>query len=179
MSAQFLMSTTRIEPATLEDCDLVAELHVAAWRVAYKGLLPTAFLATLSVESRAFAWRKVLQEGRSELLLARSDDGVIGFVSFGPCRDDDAPPGRGEIWSIYLYPRHWSTGVGRTLWLAAHERLVQLRYSSISLWVIVGNERAKRFYRKAGFEVEWGSEKNLQIADSTLREIRLIRSSSG
>ena len=165
----------RIGPATLEDCELVAELHVAAWRVAYEDLLPSAFLASLSVQSRAVEWRQVLQERRSELMLARSDDGVIGFVSFGSCRDDDAPPGRGEIWSIYLHPQHWSTGVGRALWLAADERLAQLEYSSTSMWVIIGNERAMRFYLQAGFEVESGSEKSLKIADFTVREVRLVR----
>ena len=167
----------RIEPATLKDCDLVAEVHVAAWRAAYEGLLPPEFLTALSVERRAAAWRQILQERQSELLLARSDADLMGFVSFGRSRDEDALPERGEIWSIYLHPQHWSSGVGRALWMAANERLSQLGFSSTSLWVIIGNERAMRFYAKAGFEVESGSDKNLQIGDSLLREIRLVRTS--
>ena len=159
----------------MDDCDRVAQVHVAAWRAAYEGLLPPEFLVSLSVESRALAWRRVLEERGSELLLARSDIDVMGFVSFGRSRDDDAPPGRGEIWSIYLHPRYWSSGVGRALWMAADKRLSQLGFSSVSLWVIIGNERAMRFYANAGFEVESGSDKRLQIAKTLLREIRMIR----
>ena len=165
----------QIEPATAEDCDRVAEVHVAAWRAAYVGLLPSDFLRSLSVEGRAAAWRRVFQEGKSELLVARAGPDIVGFVSFGASRDEDAPPCRGEIWSVYLHPRVWSTGTGRALWRAADERLLKMGFRSTSLWVIIGNERAMRFYTKLGFEVDPGSEKDLQIAESTVREIRLVR----
>src|SRR5687767_8378580 len=57
----------------------------------------------------------------------------------------------------------WSTGVGRALWFAARERLIALGYSSVSLWVIAGNERAIRFYSAVGLNVEAGSEKEFDL----------------
>lgn len=164
----------RIEPATPEDCHGLAELHVIAWQAAYRGLIPEDYLASLSVERREASWRQVMQEGRSELLVARSGEGILGFASFGPSRDADAPARRGELWAIYVRPSSLSTGLGRRLWLAAKERLVQQSYKSVSLWVIVGNERAMRFYRAAGFEVEAGSEKSFEIGGASLQEIRLV-----
>jgi hypothetical protein len=43
----------QIQPATLDDCRAIAELHVESWRHAYQQILPAAYLASLSVaESR-------------------------------------------------------------------------------------------------------------------------------
>jgi ribosomal protein S18 acetylase RimI-like enzyme len=152
----------------------VAAVHVASWQEAYRSLLPSDYLAKLSVEKREAAWRQVLAEGRSELLVAVEGDRVVGFVSFGPCRDQAAPPDRGEVWAIYVAPRAWSTGVGQALWRAASERLKTLGFLSVSLWVIEGNERARRFYWAAGFNVEAGSEKEFELGGARLREVRMV-----
>lgn len=163
----------RIAPASLQDLRAVAELHVASWQGAYVGILPGDYLANLSVERREASWRQVVAEGRSELLVAEDGASVVGFVSFGPCRDADAPAGRGEIWAIYVLPRAWSTGVGRALWSAARERLSAAGFRSVSLWVIAGNERAIRFYSAAGFNIEPGSEKAFELGGTTVHEIRM------
>ena len=119
-------------------------------------------------------WRQILAEGRSELLVATDGAAVVGFVSFGPCRDEAAPTDRGEVWAIYVAPSAWSTGVGQALWRVASERLRALGFHSISLWVIEGNERAIRFYTAAGFSVEAGSEKEFEIGGAKLREVRMV-----
>jgi len=41
-----------IRPATPEDARAIAEVHVASWRYAYRGLLPDDVLDRLSVEER-------------------------------------------------------------------------------------------------------------------------------
>jgi ribosomal protein S18 acetylase RimI-like enzyme len=164
----------RILPASSEDFRAVAELHVACWRRAYEGIIPSAYLASLSVERREDSWHQVLREGHSELLLAWVGESLAGFVSYGPSRDDDAPPNRGEIWAIYVAPSAWSTGVGTALWQAARRQLRELGHSTVSLWVIAGNERAIRFYLSAGFRAEPDSEKTFEIGGRELREVRLV-----
>jgi ribosomal protein S18 acetylase RimI-like enzyme len=163
-----------ITPATPDDCPAIAALHVASWQQAYAHLLPAEYLASLSVARREASWRQVLAEDRSELLVARSGTEVLGFVSFGPSRDADAPAGRGEVWALYVSPGAWSTGVGRALWDAGRERLVALGFRSVSLWVLAGNERALRFYRLAGFSVEEGCETTFEMGGAMLREVRLL-----
>lgn len=163
-----------ISAASPEDLRAVAEVHVASWQGAYAQILSSDYLADLSIERREASWRQVLAEGRSELLVARKGASVLGFVSLGPCRDPDAPPDQGEVWAIYVHPSAWSTGVGRVLWLAARERLVALGFRCVSLWVLVGNERALRFYSAAGFEIEEGSEKEFEIGGTRVREVRLV-----
>jgi ribosomal protein S18 acetylase RimI-like enzyme len=163
-----------VVPATDGDCRAVAELHVASWRGAYADILPADYLSGLSVDRREGSWRQVLGEARSELLLARRGEAVLGFSSFGPTRDRDAPPGRGEVWAIYVHPDAWSAGVGRRLLAATRERLVATGHESVSLWVLAGNARAIRFYAAAGFAIEPGSEKEFELGGTRVREVRMV-----
>ena len=164
-----------IRPASADDCRAIAELHVASWQAAYAGILHDAFLSTLSVDRREKSWRRVLAEGRSELYVGAADSSIAGFSSFGPSRDADAPVGRAELWALYAHPRAWSTGVGRELWLASLARLRSQGHSSASLWVLQQNARAMKFYSAAGFEVEAGSAKDLELGGRRLVEIRMVR----
>ena len=83
---------------------------------------------------------------------------VLGFVSFGSADDSPEPggeamkaPRKGELRAIYVDPQHLSEGVGKCLWMAAREKMVNLGYSTVVVSVFAGNERAVRFYHKAGF----------------------------
>lgn len=165
-----------IEPAQAADARGIAQVHVASWREAYRELLPADYLASLSVESRETGWRRDIESGPSRVVVARAEDGrIIGFANFGACRDADAPAGRGELWAIYLEPGHWSCGVGRALCARALHELATQGYVSVSLWVMVGNARAIRFYERAGFACEPGSMKTFELGGVTLGELRFQR----
>jgi ribosomal protein S18 acetylase RimI-like enzyme len=168
----------RLDSATPDDCRAIAEVHVESWQCAYKGILPEEYLASLSVAEREAMWRRIVERQPAHLVLARSVNRVLGFVAFGPSRDEGAPAGRAEIWAIYVKPASWSTGVGRRLWLEALRRILVEGYSSISLWVLVGNARAARFYERAGFAAELESRKSFEIGGTTLAELRYIRSAT-
>jgi ribosomal protein S18 acetylase RimI-like enzyme len=168
----------QLDNATSEDCRAIADVHVESWQRAYKGLLPEGYLASLSVDEREVMWRGMVDREPSHLVLARSVNQVVGFVAFGASRDEGAPADRAEIWAIYVKPACWSTGAGRLLLLEALRRILAEGYKSISLWVIVGNERAMRFYERAGFVREAGSRKSFEIGGTTLEELRYVRSAS-
>lgn len=163
-----------IRVASTDDCRAMATVHVASWQAAYAGILAPEFLAGLSIERREEAWRNVLAAGNSELLVACDGSAVLGFASFGPSRDADAPAGRGELWALYVHPRNWSSGAGRELWRAAHARLRARGFSSISLWVLEQNARAIAFYSTAGFSVEYGSQKEFELGGTKVREVRMV-----
>jgi ribosomal protein S18 acetylase RimI-like enzyme len=165
----------RLENATAEDCRAVAEVHVESWQHAYKGLLPEGYLASLSVVEREAMWRRMVERESSHLVVARSANQVVGFVAFGASRDEAAPADRAEIWAIYVKPACWSTGAGRRLWLEALQRIRAEGYKSIGLWVIVGNERAARFYERAGFVPEPESRKSMEIGGAAIEELRYVR----
>ncbi|WP_226829095.1 GNAT family N-acetyltransferase [Acidithiobacillus ferridurans] len=101
--------------AVPEDARAVAEIHVDAWRSAYSRILPADYLASLSVEKREAMWKNIVESGQTELLVAKDGGAILGWVSFGACRDKDAPSSQAELWAIYVAPNSWFKGVGRQL----------------------------------------------------------------
>jgi ribosomal protein S18 acetylase RimI-like enzyme len=163
-----------IQPATSADCRSVAEVHVESWQHAYLGIIPEQYLASLSVAEREAMWRRMIERQPSHLLLARNAGQVVGFAAFGASRDEGAPTDRAEIWAIYVKPTFWSAGAGRLLWLSALQQILAEGYKSISLWVIAGNERAVRFYERAGFVLEPESRKSFELGGALLEELRYV-----
>lgn len=168
-----------IRAASAADAKLIAEVHVASWQYAYRDLLPQEFLAGLSVVQREAMWATSLVKKEPSLLVAEVNNKVVGFSAFGPCRDDGSHPTDYEIWAIYLAPSHWSTGIGRQSWLRSREAMVGQGATRISLWAIVGNQRAARFYTAAGFRPESRSSKPFELGGVQLQEIRYVLQHGG
>jgi L-amino acid N-acyltransferase YncA len=164
-----------IAPAKLEDARQVAEIHVTAWQSAYHGILPTEYLASLSVDKREAMWRESIVKGEPELLVAKVEGGMVGWVAFGPCRDEGSPAGSGEVWAIYVAPSSWSSGVGRVLWRGARARMLERGFKTVSAWVLMQNARAIRFYRAAGFAADLPSVKEFELGGRQVQEIRYAR----
>ncbi|WP_374590186.1 N-acetyltransferase family protein [Aquabacterium sp.] len=169
-----------IRPATICDAKGIAEVHVHSWQAAYRQLLPDDFLAALSVEKREVMWGKLLAGGKPSLLVAESAGKLVGFSAFGPCRDEGAESADYELEAIYVAPPHWSSGVGRELWLSSLDALLAVGAKSISLWVLAGNERAIRFYQAAGFHIDHGmATKVSSLGGVQVHEVRYIQRHGG
>jgi GNAT superfamily N-acetyltransferase len=144
-------TTYRIRRASPGDARSVAEVHVGSWRHAYRGLLPDEYLDRLSVDDREAKWREAFGEEGSGAFVAEAGDRIVGFASFGASRDDDASETVGEVPAIYVAPSELGRGVGRQLLEAASAALRDAGYRRATLWVLEANERARRFYEKAGW----------------------------
>jgi ribosomal protein S18 acetylase RimI-like enzyme len=165
-------SNVKIRPAVASDASGVARVHVQTWQTAYRGVVPDAYLDSLSVTQREKFWRESIARGTPELLVAEVDSQVVGWASFGPSRDPGVPRGTGELEAIYVLPDYWGTGAGRALWLMARSRLIERGFAAATLWVLMDNARAIRFYRAAGFVPEAATEKQLEVGGKSLGEIR-------
>jgi hypothetical protein len=88
-----------IRSAKIDDAEKIAAIHVSAWQSAYKGILPAHVLVSLSVEERAHMWRDVISEQHGTVLLAIAPQGEVGWISFGPSRDEDGRE-KAEIYAI-------------------------------------------------------------------------------
>jgi GNAT superfamily N-acetyltransferase len=169
----YLATTMIIRPATPLDAHAIAEAHVASWQQAYRDLLPAEFLASLSITDRETLWTGSIAK-KTPILVAIIDGELAGFIAIGPSRDQDAVPTTWEIWALYCSPDFWGQGVGRALWLAAREAVLAFGAKTVSLWVIVGNQRAMRFYQQAGFVIEPGAPLTFELGGATLEEIRML-----
>lgn len=163
-----------IAHARPQDARSVAVIHVEAWRAAYVGIVPADVLASLSVDKREAMWRQCISQGKPELLVARVDAAVVGWLSFGPCRDAGSAEAQAELWAIYVRPAAWSSGAGRSLWLRARDLMRVQGFESCSLWVLAQNERAIRFYGAAGFLHDGVPPKSLEMGGAQLQELRMV-----
>lgn len=164
-----------IATATLDDARAVAQIHVASWRAAYRDILPANLLDSLSVEQRETMWRDCIISGTPELLVAKAQGDIVGWVAFGSSRDEGAPSDGAELWAMYVAPASWATGVGRALWLRAGQRMLEQRFTTVSLWVLAENTRATKFYRAAGFSLDASSVKEIERGGRLVQEVRYAR----
>ena len=146
-------ATALVRAARREDARPVAEVHVASWRHAYRGLLPEDSLERQSVDDREAMWLGAFAdpEPKSGAFVAEIDGRIVGFASFGPSPDEDASEGTGEVPAIYVDPSALGTGVGRELFEAATLALRDAGFAKATLWVLEVNTLARRFYEKAGW----------------------------
>lgn len=162
-----------IRAATLVDSAALAQVHVASWRAAYAHLLPAAVLAGLSVQERMHRWEQVLANTAHGMLVAVHADQVLGFAHTGASRDADGVARRiGELYALYVDPEHWGRGVGEQLWRAARQQLLIEEYPEATLWVLEGNQRARRFYEAAGLALDSGARQMISLFGNSLPEVR-------
>ena len=142
-----------VRAATAGDADAIGRVQVETWRVAYRGLMPDEAIAAFDVESRQRLWREGLaREPRpgSATFVAELDGEVVGFASVGRSRDAETAD-EGELYAIYLDPSCWDRGIGWALLERAEESMRESGFQRAMLWVLEGNERGERFYRRAGW----------------------------
>jgi ribosomal protein S18 acetylase RimI-like enzyme len=177
------MAPRQITRATIRragppDAAAIARVHVDSWQAAYLGLIPASVLNRLSLPAQTASWQRLLSTDErrgSRTLLICAGGAILGFSSAGPTRDDDDDPLRvGEIYTIYLLPSAWGRGLGGELFEAAQEDLARRRYRTVTLWVLAGNTRARRFYELNGFEAD-GARRPVNVGGVTLMEVRYRR----
>jgi ribosomal protein S18 acetylase RimI-like enzyme len=160
-----------IRPAGLEDALGIATIHVEAWRVAYRGIVPDEYLRALSIEQRRAGWRQILAAGES-VWVAEDGNKVLGWISAARSRDADSSQA-GEIWAVNVDPGHWGKGVGGALCTAAEQELRKQGFTDVTLWVLKDNERALRFYVSNGFIRDVCKDRLIQRGGKALSEVRM------
>lgn len=150
---------------TEEEIKGKAYVHYTAWQEAYAGIVDKSFLDRLSVEKCEDVARKF----RTDNLVAKDGDKVVGFAAYGKARDEDLE-NAGEVSAIYILADYYSQGIGYRLMREALSRLDE--YSQVAVWVLKDNERAISFYKKCGFEFD-GKEQTIELG-KPLAEVRMI-----
>jgi ribosomal protein S18 acetylase RimI-like enzyme len=147
----------QIRLAVVEDAAGLAQVRVAAWRAAYPGIVPAAFLAKLDPEKDALRQREYLSNLTAEgcvLAAVLADPGadagrVVGFCGFGIDRDQDAEYS-GEVYALYVHPDFQRQGIGQRLMRPAADWLGEHGYARFLIWVLRDNHPARRFYEALG-----------------------------
>ena len=165
-----------VREASEEDAPGIAAVHVRSWQVAYRGLVPDAVLAGLSVDGSERSWRRLVHERGSTTLVAVGQRGIAGFCAIStPSRDAGAAERTAEIAAIYVDPDHWRRGVGTALLVEALERLRRDGWEEVTLWTFAANDAARAFYAAHGFEPGGTERKNETTGEPEVRLRRALR----
>jgi ribosomal protein S18 acetylase RimI-like enzyme len=167
-----------VRHAVLADAEGIARVHTRSWQIAYRGIISDDYLNALNWETRFEVWSNRLssfQPAPSNLFVATDTNGsVTGFAAIGQVRDDDlTATGFFELFAIYVMPETWGLGIGKAL-LDSALKSAPKDAPGVSLWVLAGNDRARRFYQRQGFQLD-GTSRVLTIGDRDLEEVRYIR----
>ncbi|MCB9733056.1 MAG: GNAT family N-acetyltransferase [Deltaproteobacteria bacterium] len=149
-----------IRVAAPGDAPGLARAHVTSWRMAYRGVLPAAYLARLSVTQLDAWWRQVVVGAArrgDRVHVAGGGEDVTAFSYFGGARGGGARGGEGEIYMLYVHPLATGLGLGSRLMEAALDDLAARGLESCVVGVLEANTRARAFYARWGFAPDGGT----------------------
>ena len=154
----------------------ISAVQRETWFAAYEGVIAPEVIDRVTVPDDGARVRQSFRTRPWQRMLVAVDSGpgtsgpgdptaggVVGYASFGPETDvlnapwphpltADGEGGRvAELYALYVRPAWWSTGTGRALMEKVLARSAAAGYRFITLWVLRDNQRARRFYERAGF----------------------------
>lgn len=177
MSTQLPMNVS-IRKAEPEDAAEIANVHINAWREAYKDLLPEAYLASLPLtfKRRLHSWRNLIQncQATSEVLTVAESEahGIVGFASAGPGRDEKFPK-FGELKALYLLQEYHKRGIGNDLLQHSFQALKLMGLHSAYCWVLENNPTVA-FYQHSGAKISSLETKDETIGGQAVKEIACV-----
>lgn len=170
------MTQPIVRPATLNDAPVIAAIHAASWQHAYRGILPDAYLDSLSPDDRLPMWTRILATGESPMHVgvAEMEGQVVGFYSIGPSDEGD-PADVQMLSTIYLLPALERRGVGRALLTDAEGQMRSRGATSGALRVITANEGTRRFYERLGWTEDISSTRTEDAWGQQVETVRYTK----
>ncbi len=151
----------------------VAAVHVRSWQQGYRDLVAQDFLDGLRPEDMAARYAfDGTGPGGPYTLVATDRATIRGHITVGRSRDDDAVD-IGEIWSLYVDPVYWASGISDALLAAGCDRLSQDGHEEAFLWVLATNMRARRFYERHGWKTD-GMQQTVVLGGASVHQVRYV-----
>jgi L-amino acid N-acyltransferase YncA len=158
-----------IRRATEADLDAIAHVLVDTWRTTFRGLLSDAFLDDMSYEHQRMRHLRTMARDKTAYFVAtdsRTSD-IVGFVNGGPNRHGEYRYA-GELYAIYISRAHQGRGIGKKLFCALADRLLQLGLPSIIVWMLAQNPYRGFYEAVGGREV---ATRPITLGPETVEEI--------
>jgi ribosomal protein S18 acetylase RimI-like enzyme len=164
-------ATLDIRDAVEADAETIARLHAASWRVAYRGILPAAYLDGPIDDERRRHWQATLAARRPDdvVLVIEDQANSLGFIAVWRAGD---PGFEAYIDNLHVRPDLRGNGLGRRLLAAAVARLRTVGCRSVYLWLFEKNAAARRFYETLGGCAEDRSV--IDFAGARISQIRIV-----
>jgi ribosomal protein S18 acetylase RimI-like enzyme len=141
-------ATIAIRRPRRSDAAAVANIHEAAWREAYLGILPGPTLDSMIARRGSAKWADAFARSAGYRIIDFGGE-CAGYSHFGGSRTRRAEA-RAEIYELYLAPEYQGLGLGRRLFAETRALATKAHGAGLIIWALAANERAAAFYRALG-----------------------------
>jgi ribosomal protein S18 acetylase RimI-like enzyme len=129
----------------------ISSVFANSCKEAYAPLFPEFLIARYTPGHQLERWTEhlnTLPTTHHVIVATLASSQLIGFIEVGPSEK----VGIGEISYLFVRPTSVRAGVGAALLQEGEHWLSSQGYKSGTLWVFCGNEAARKFYRKHGWQ---------------------------
>lgn len=157
-----------IREMEIKDIPQVQYVAKTSWNTTYEGIIPLAIQAKfiLVAYSDDMMHRRL---NHSLMLVAETDDRVVGFANFSPVREG----GDVELSAIYLLEEYQGNGIGTSLLQEGIKKLNLAK--ALFIHVEKENQIGRNFYTAKGFQVikEFDDDFDGHILKTVRMELKL------
>ena len=168
--------------ASAGDAAAIASVQVTAWHAAFDEIWPAEIFESLAAADVEMQWARAVISPPGpgfRVLVATSDDVVVGYCALAPADDDDAEPAAMELVAWEVLPPARGRGHGTRLLSAAVDHVRQLGGGSLIVWSLASDDARTGLLRACGFAPD-GAHREVGLADGwagaqpapTLRQVR-------
>lgn len=167
-----------IRKALIGDVEGSIDVNIKTWQTAYKGIIKDETLNRLDENREVRIERFKKEFGECDVegkiiqhAVAVEADQVVGFVTYGKCRDgsEHGLDNASEIYAIYVLEEYQGKSIGKKL---VHYVVEQLQntgeYDKLVIWTLKDNP-SRGFYEHLGGKQRL--EKVIEIAGQSLDEV--------
>ncbi len=152
-----------IRPATTADREAIREVAREAWHDTYDELDEETIDETVDEWYADDELERALSEPGTAVLVAESDDEVVGFTH-GVVQGDE-----GDVLRMYVRPDNQRAGIGTALHERLREDLEDFNMERMRAIDLASNDGGRAFYEELGFEAS--GEGTVEIGDEERTEV--------
>ena len=132
-----------IRNAEKEDVRQIAEILVEDWQTAYRGIMDSDFLDSLSVEQRY----EIEVKRYDKYVVAADGNEILGYAWLEMSADE---PADCEVIALYVRYSKRNGGIGKLLMQYATTYFRESGKKKMIVWCLKENNESRRFYEKVG-----------------------------
>ena len=158
----------RYRAATPRDATIVAALTAAGFAT-YRDFAPGGWQPRTAIQQEPEMYDR-LNRGDVHARLALAEPELAGFTGWMPAsrgRPRRRVPGRAHLWSLFIAPRWWGTGLAADLLEWSVSGMRESGYNQAQLWTPEAHARARAFYEREGWTasslVQFSPELDLDV----------------